>query len=296
MSSSSPGFSSLLDDHASQLMQEGRLEEALRAARTALSSARQEAEDGGAPTQRLLTALEMVATVHRELGQVAEAEAALKEALEVGDQVSAPKRQMANLRTSLGTLLDFSQREADAVPLYEQAIADFEELEPPEMEVSAQLRNNLAMIYKGLGKFALAEQHYLRALEVLENTRGRRSESVAAVYNNLGSLYFTAGFADQAREMFQEGLDSRIRTLGPKHPDVAQSYCNLATVCHELGESSRALEYFEQSLQVLEANIKEEAASYEAVGEDYASLLEIEGDTRKAEAFRKRMKKVLALA
>ena len=57
-----------------------------------------------------------------------------------------------------------------------------------------------------MDKFALAEQHYLRALETLENKRGRKSESVACVFNNLGSLYYAAGFPDQAKEMFELSL------------------------------------------------------------------------------------------
>ena len=296
MSSSSPSFSSLLDDHASVLLREGRYDEALRAARTALTSARQTAEDRAESTLELAGALELFGTVNREMGKVEEAEAAFAEALEVAIAAGAGTRQQADLRVSMATLLDFSQREADAAPLYEQAIADLESLQPPDIETSAQLRNNLAMIYKGLGKFALAEQHYLQALEVLENSRGRKSEAVAAVYNNLGSLYYTAGFADQAKEMFTEGLQSRMELLGGKHADVAQSYCNLATVCHELGDNPGAVEYFEHSLRVLEENLPAEASSYEAVGEDYSSLLEMMGDAKKAVAFRKRMQKIQPLS
>ena len=40
------------------------------------------------------------------------------------------------MRTQLATLLDFSQREAEAAPLYEQAIADYEALTPPDEETA----------------------------------------------------------------------------------------------------------------------------------------------------------------
>ena len=123
---------------------------------------------------------------------------------------------------------------------------------------------------------------------------GRDSEEVASVYNNFGSLYYTAGFPDQAMEMFSEGLSIRQKILGPDHPDVAQSLCNMATAKHELGENADALLDFEQSLRILELHIKSEAASYEAVGSDYVSLLQNLGDERKAAAFQKRMEKVLA--
>jgi len=284
----------LLDNHAATLLAEGRLDEALNAATNVLTGLRQRAEDEPGEMPQLFAALQVLGDVQRELGDVTSSEASYGEALEVAAKAQVPPLRVAQVRTQLATLLDFSQREAQAAPLYEQAISDYEALIPPEEETAAQLRNNLAMIYKGLGRFALAEQHYLRALETLEDKRGRDSEEVASVYNNLGSLYYTAGFPDQAKEMFTEALQIREKLLGPEHPDVAQSYCNLATATHELGDNSASVRHFEQSLRILEVNIKDEVVSYEAVGLDYISLLESLGDEKKATTFKKRMEKVLA--
>jgi len=242
----------------------------------------------------LFAALQVLGDVQREVGEVEGAEASYNEAMEISDKHTIPTVQKARLRTQLATLFDFSEREALAAPLYEQAISDYESLVPSDDFSAAQLRNNLAMIYKGLGKYALAEQHYLRALEVIELELGRDSEEVASVYNNLGSLYYTAGFPDQAKEMFIDGLAIRQKILGEDHPDVAQSLCNIATAKHELGENTAAIHDFEQSLKILELHIRDEARSYEAVGRDYIALLENQGDERKAAVFQKRMEKVLS--
>lgn len=276
------------------LMREGRGDEAMQWVMTRVSEARQAEEDGDGTLLELAVALERLGSVAKELGDVEGAEAALREALEAAQKAEAPLSLLAGLRTNLATLLDFSQREADAVSLYEQAIADYEAMQPAEMEVAAQLRNNLAMIYKGLGKFALAEQHYLRALEALEGKQGVASEPVASVYNNLGGLYYTAGFAEQAKEMFEQGMKTRVELLGEDHPDVAQSHCNLATVFHELGDNENAVVHFERSLDILEKHVEQEAESFEAVGGDFVSLLELMGDERKMQAVRKRVQKVLA--
>lgn len=282
------------DNHAITLLNEGRLDEALEASVSALTSVRQNAEDDPEELPSLFAALQILGDIQRESGDGAAAEASYGEALEVALKTQVPIVHLAQVRTQLATLYDFSQRETQAIPLYEQAISDYESMSPPDIEIAAQLRNNLAMIYKGMGKYALAEQHYHRSLEALEAQRGRESEEVAAVYNNLGSLYYTAGFPDQAQEMFDEALDIRLGLLGPNHPDVAQSHCNLATAAHELGDNAASIQHFEQSLRILEMHIKEEIASYEAVGLDYISLLENLGEERKAAAFRKRMEKVLA--
>ena len=282
------------DSPALQLMAEGRLDEAMNTANSVLTDARQGAESDDSQWPQVFAALQVLGDVQREMGDAPGAEASYNEALEIAGKQTISLAVTARMRTQLATLLDFSEREALAAPLYEQAITDYESLTPPDELSAAQIRNNLAMIYKGLGKYALAEQHYLRSLEVLELNMGRDSEEVASVYNNLGSLYYTAGFPDQAKEMFGEGLSIRLKILGSDHPDVAQSLCNIATAKHELGENTAALLDFEQSLRILELHIKDEVVSYEAVGLDYVSLLENLGEERKAAAFQKRMEKVLA--
>lgn len=256
--------------------------------------ARNDGTEGDEHAAKLCQALQMLGDVQRELRQITEAESSYREGLELAGDRPDLNGERARLRMQLATLLDFNDREADAAPLYEQAAADFEALTPPDDLTAAQLRNNLAMIYKGLGKFALAEQHYLRSLEIIELRMGRNTEAVASVYNNLGSLYYTAGFPDEAKKMFGEGLAIREKILGPSHPDVAQSLSNIATARHELGDNVSALLDFERALRILEANIQEKTVSYEAVGSDYIALLEALNEDRRADAFRKRRAKVLA--
>jgi len=275
------------------LLAEGKHDEALKTATAVLAAARQTGE-GDASTARICQALQAKGDVQREIGQISEAEASYREGLDLAGEKPALIGERARLRMQLATLLDFNEREGDAAPIYELAANDFEALDPAEDLTAAQLRNNLAMIYKGLGKFALAEQHYLRSLETIELHAGRDSESVASVYNNLGSLYYTAGFSDEALKMFKEGLAIREKILGAEHPDVAQSLSNVATARHELGDNVSALLDFERALRILETNIQEKASSYEAVGGDYVSLLGALHQERKAEAFQKRMQKVLA--
>ena len=282
------------ENPAVSLLAEGKLDEALDAAKADLNAWRQKVEDDESLWPQTFAALQVLGDVQREMSDASGAEASYNEALDIAGKHPISQILTARMRTQLATLLDFSQREALAAPLYEQAITDYESLTPPDDLSAAQIRNNLAMIYKGLGKYALAEQHYLRSLEVLEINMGRDSEEMASVYNNLGSLYYTAGFPDQAKEMFAEGLSIRLKILDLDHPDVAQSLCNIATAKHELGENTDARLDFEQSLRILELHIKDEANSYEAVGRDYISLLENLGDERKAAAFKKRMEKVLA--
>ncbi len=266
---------------------------AIQAANAAVEMEREAVKEFPGKAPALARALQALADLQRDSGDVSGAEATYREALDTATKLEVPADLTANARTSLATLLDFNGREADSLPYYEEAITDHEALGGENLEVAAQLRNNLAMIYKSMGKFALSEQHYLRALETLENKRGRQSESVACVFNNLGSLYYAAGFPDQAKEMFEDGLSIRRTVLGDNHRDVAQSLCNLGTACHELKDNEAAQTHFTRSLDILEAQLPAEAASYEAVGRDFIAMLDIIGETARAEAFEKRITKAL---
>jgi tetratricopeptide (TPR) repeat protein len=293
---SSENLNTLLEDHATSLYEEGKFDDALRVAGTALRNARQAAEDDEKYLPLLLNALDSLADLNRQVGDFDKAESLYLEAIETAEKIGAPLEKMAQLRSGLATLYDFNQREDSAIPLYERAIADYEKMTPPRDQDAAQLRNNLAMIYKSLSRYPLAEQHYLMALESLEKIYGRSNERVAAVFNNLGSLYYTAGFPEQAKEMHEEALDIRIGVFGAEHPEVAQSYCNLATACYELQDDAGAQANYEKSLRILEQNLDTSSDSYEEVGSDYISLLEMIGEDKKAQALRKRIDKVLKKA
>jgi tetratricopeptide (TPR) repeat protein len=278
---------------AANLLAEGRLDEALTSGNAELAEARREAEDDKAWLPTLVSALETLAEIHRQTGGFEKSESLYQEALDTTERCEVPVEQTARLRSGLATLYDFNQREEQAIPYYEAAIALYEGMTPRHDEESAQIRNNLAMIYKSLQRYPLAEQHYLMALETLEKLHGRVNERVAAVFNNLGSLYYTAGFAEQAKEMHLEALDVRIHVFGPDHPEVAQSYCNLATACYELQDTTATQQNYEKSLRIYEQNLEECAGNYEDTARDYIAVLEDFGEEKKAEGIRKRLEKVL---
>jgi len=294
MPASDSNLTPSLENPVAALLAEGETDAALAAATQVLVSARLAAAGEPNLLPELVEALDQLATVREAVGKVAEAAAHYKEALDLAEKAGLGRHRKSRLRIALATLLDFNDQEAEALPLYEQAIEDLEALEPPDIETSGQLRNNVALIYKRQGKFALAEQHYLRAVEALEKTTGDATVEYASLYNNLGSLYYAAGFADQAREVFTTALKLREQLLGAIHPDVAQSHGNIAAVHYELGNNEAAMQSFEAALHILEKNLPEKSASFQATGEDYLALLGSIGEDAKAAELQKRMQKALA--
>lgn len=289
-------INAILQGKAGELLAAGQIDEALAEGEKALTTAREAFKIEERYHALVVQALENLGEIKREAGQPEAARPLYEEALEEAQKASLDISVLAQIRTSLATLLDSLGKEAEAVPVYEQAIKDLETMTPPDMQTAGQLRNNLALTYKRMDKLALAEQHYLRALEALEGSEGAESEMVASICNNLGGLYYAAGFADQAKDMFEDAMTVRLKLLGPNHRDVAQSHSNMATVQHELGDNEGAQRSYEQALRILETHMPQEAESYEAIGNDYIALLGSIQEDRKAAAFQKRMDKVLAQA
>ena len=270
--------------------------DSLETALSAAAKAREAAAADPANLPALVRARQLMGDAQRDVDPAA-AESAYRWAIRSAAGHELPVGTLANVRMNLATLLDFSDRAEQATSFYEEAIADFEAIGSKDAkEIAAQLRNNLAMTYKDLGKYALAEQHYLRALETLEANHGRNSETVATLFNNLGGLYYVAGFPDQAKDMFTDALDVRTIVLGAAHRDTAQAHSNLGTACHELQDNAAAKQHFETALSILEAQIQDERRSFEATSQDYIAMLEMSGDQAAADTVRSRAEKVLASA
>lgn len=283
----------IVEGHAAALHAEGRTAEALAKGEEAVKAAREAVEQEPEHRPLLVQALENLAEIKSDSGDIDAATVLYNETVEQSQKAGLDLSIIAQVRTSLATALDNAGKEAESIPVYEQAIKDLEAMQPPDNVTAGQLRNNVALNYKRMGKFALAEQHYLRSLEVLEASAGGDSEFVASIFNNLGGLYYAAGFASQAKEMFDEAMAVRLKLLGENHPDVAQSHSNIGTTQHELGDDVAAQKSFENALRILEAHLPDEASSYEAVGNDYVALLGSIHEDAKAAVFQKRMIRAL---
>lgn len=280
MTPASKDPNALSQSRAAQLLAADDLTAAVDAARSELAAL----EGADAADSRWdglrASALETLGTAMFKLGQSAEAEDSLRQAIALAE-TALPVADVARIRMTLCALMEDAGREEEAMSIYEAAADAFDAAEPPDPLAAARLRNNLAMGYKRAEKFALAEQHYLRALEVMENTLGKEDEEVASLYNNIGSLYYSAGFAQQAGETFAEALELRKRLLGPEHADVAQSLINLGSTQYELGQDEQALQNYAEAVSILEKLLPDKARSYMAATDDYIALL---GALRKDDA------------
>ncbi len=286
MSTGPTNLLQVLQKRVETLQGEGKLEDALRVAQTAVDAARRNVSSDPACMPQLVSTLLMLADLRRMCNDFEGAENVYQEGLglatENGPEI--PNLEIARLQSGLASLYDFTNREFLAIDLYREAIQRFEENVPPETEESAYLCNNLAMIYKQTGDFDASESYYLKALEVFESTRGANHPSVGTVLNNLGGLYGEMDQPERAREMHERAMAIREDVHPKNHPDLGQSLCNLATVYHQLGDFNNAKKHYDAALRLFEKNLEEVGEDYAILMNNYAELLREHGQEEKASA------------
>lgn len=295
MSTGQTNLLQVLQKRVQTLQSEGKLEDALRVAQTAVDAARRNVANDPEALPHLVSTLLMFADLRRMVSDFDGAESVYLEGLSLASELHTagtgeiPNLEIARLQSGLASLYDFTSREERAIPLYEEAIQRFEVNDPPESEEAAYLCNNVGMIYKQMSDFESAEAYYLKALQIFEDARGADDTSVGTVLNNLGGLYTAMDRPGKAREMHARAMEIREHAHPRNHPDLGQSLCNMATVYHQLNDFSNARKHYEAALRLFEKNLDETDEDYTILMNNYAQLLREHGSDKKAEALEKRV-------
>ncbi|MEW6573729.1 MAG: tetratricopeptide repeat protein [Bacillota bacterium] len=114
------------------------------------------------------------------------------------------------------------------VPLYEECLDILTKALGPEHPDVAMTLDDLACIYRALGKYAEAEPLCQRALAIEEKALGPEHLDVATTLNNLALLYYSQERYAEAEPLYRRALAIKEQALGPEHPDVAATLNNLA--------------------------------------------------------------------
>ncbi len=293
MDSPTANLISILKTRVESLRAAGDLEEALHAASAAVEKCQQKLGPNLDSIDAFVTTLEIRGDIHRELGNLEEAQDDYRQAL---DQLQDRPDQyglIGRLYASHGAAYDAMGLSDKAAEHWLTAIRYFESHEPPLLLDVAAMANNLGFLYKAAGDLDAAETYFLRALEILHSELGQEHELTATVSSNLGALYQLAGFHEQSREMHMIALDTRRNLLGEEHPDTAQSHNNLALALLETGDRSWARRHFEKALEGFEALGPEYCHDLEKVASNYCDFLCDEGERQLAEVIAGRVNEVL---
>src|SRR5437762_2991916 len=88
-------------------------------------------------------------------------------------------------------------------------------------EVTWSELNDLASLYKALGRYADADPLSRRALAVYEKAFGQDHPQVATSLNNMAEIYRAQGNYVEAEPLYKRSLDIIERKLGKENPNCA---------------------------------------------------------------------------
>nr|WP_245848836.1 FxSxx-COOH system tetratricopeptide repeat protein [Lentzea kentuckyensis] len=168
-----------------------------------------------------------------------------------GSTVTTPHSAWLLDRTA--TYLQTHGRPDDARPLFERALALYEDDYGPNHPQIATCLSNLGSALTALGRPDDARPLFKRALAIDEAAYGPHHPHVAIRLSNLGSALSALGLPSDARPLFERALAIDMAAYGPKHPHVATCLSNLGSALNALGRHDDARPLFERALAIYEA-------------------------------------------
>lgn len=110
--------------------------------------------------------------------------------------------------------------------------------------------NNLAEVYRLLGRFDEAERLYREALALDQRHPTGNAAGMATTLNNLALLYRAQERYAAAEELYRQALRLLEEAVGPNHQDVARLLNNWAMLKLTKGEPAAALELERRAIDI----------------------------------------------
>lgn len=199
--------------------------------------------DAGADGQEnRLLALNDLARLLREGGDLARAEGRLREALSGWERLRGrDDAETLETATDLGkVLLDLGRRD-EAEPLMRDTVDRSTRVLGATHPDTLARRNVLAGALRGSpARLAEAERMYVALLDDVERAGEDPTDVATAVRHNLAAVLTHQGKLTEALAMNRALVDARSRQLGDDHPDTLVSRHNYAVVLNALGRAAEA--------------------------------------------------------
>jgi CHAT domain-containing protein/Tfp pilus assembly protein PilF len=170
---------------------------------------------------------------------------------------TATSPDSAALARSLNLLANIVELQGDiksARDQYERAAEIAMRALGPSDSMTANLRKDLAIAYRGLGDYGKAKAILLAALADREKVAPDHVD-IGKLQHNLGAVLWELGEFEAARDAFGAAVERVQAVLGPDHPHVATAREGLAVVHIALGDYAAARAAHERVLASREKSL-----------------------------------------
>ncbi|MEM9003798.1 MAG: tetratricopeptide repeat protein, partial [Cyanobacteria bacterium P01_F01_bin.86] len=99
--------------------------------------------------------------------------------------------------------------------------------------------NNLALLYRSMGRYSEAEPLYARALAIREAQLGPDHPDTAGSFNNMAMFYYALERYAEAANFGTKALEVFLKKLGQEHPSTQTVLENLVTILGKVIETNQ---------------------------------------------------------
>ena len=197
--------------------------------------------------------------------------------------------QSALARDRLSAAYAAAGRMAEALPLFETALADRETWLGDEHPDTLTARVNLARCQTGAGREAEAIALYEQALGQSERLFGVTHRDTLAVRADLAAGYRAAGRPGDSVLLYERTLAECEVALGPAHRDTMKARASLAAAYQAAARMSEAVEAYERTLADRERTQGADHPDAVAARASYADACRVAGRLKEAIAHYERV-------
>ncbi|MEZ5471617.1 MAG: serine/threonine-protein kinase [Marinicella sp.] len=121
----------------------------------------------------------------------------------------------------------------------------------PEIDhpLQASMYNSMAVTNRNLGDIKLAEQQYLKAIDLLKPLREKRIE-LSSIFVNLAILKGRSGDLLESEKYFNESF-AVVKSVDENHPHLAINYLPYATLLKVSGRLEESESYIQEAIKIL---------------------------------------------
>ena len=221
--------------------------------------------------QQRANALAGIADIDRELGNHEASANEWNEVLEIsrthGDVLGEGigSRGLASLWLSTGN-------PTRAEPLFRRAVVIMENDPAASSQDLATALFNMGQLYRAQGKFALAKDAWLKALQLERTVLAEPHPQLATLMQMLAEVYAKSGDHTKAMDYATKAVSSMQSLFGEKALPAAVAFANRATVEQECGEPGAAVKDYERAFSIMRA-VSPNGELRKTLIERYAGLL-----------------------
>jgi eukaryotic-like serine/threonine-protein kinase len=183
-------------------------------------------------------------------GDLASAERWARHGLAATARMGGEPELEAQLQNALGMAYLEHDRFVEAQTCFRNGLAIREAAFGPDHASLSEPLNAMGQLLGKQGEHPQAAEYFERARRLMEREYGPQHPNTAAAIGNLGVTYGRMGQVERARMAHEEALAIRLASLGPDHPHTATSHYNIAVAFMEQGLLDDALAHNLQALAI----------------------------------------------